>query len=110
MGTLYPLINLYNQATLDAGHDVLLLFGLAWFKVEQLDACAGVYAMRVRRDPEQQYNHYLSIVEWTDGCAVGYKSTEDVVQGACAFPKYECSNLALPRCDFPHVRDSATTD
>lgn len=66
MGSLSPLLNLFHGAELDAGREVLVLFGMAWLKEEADEAGAAVYVQRFRRDNELIYGHHVALSEWSE--------------------------------------------
>ena len=92
MGDFCALLNLYHGRALDCGKEVLVLTGLAWFKMEAIEAGAAVYATRYRRDHEKSdVGHGVGVsTDWSNGDSVASMSADDVSR--CVLCTAACSN------------------
>ena len=84
MGDISALLNLYHGQQLDQGKEVLVLCGLAWFKSEDVEAGAGVYATRYKRDQEKggEGRGIGVSAKWSNGKSFSSMTAADVSQCA----------------------------
>ena len=63
-----------------------MLSGLAWLKLEDVEAGAGVYATRYRRDTEKGgEGHNVGVsADWSNGSIISSMAADDVSQCAPA--------------------------